>query len=97
MRMFYFLNKPEEALQCFKNPDLDGFFDQLMSYQILMDLLFINGKYDEVLEVFEIIRAKQIQTAKFPKQAVVLTLASLYKKVNYVFFLNITNVRIKLS
>ncbi|XP_044735137.1 pentatricopeptide repeat-containing protein 2, mitochondrial-like [Chrysoperla carnea] len=80
MRMFYFLNKPEEALQCFKNPDLDGFFDQLMSYQILMDLLFINGKYDDVLEVFEIIRAKQIQTAKFPKQAVVLTLASLYKK-----------------
>lgn len=67
-------------MQLFKNPDLDGFFDQLISYQILMDLLFKNNKYDQVLEVFEIIKSKQIQNAKYPKHAVVLTLAALYKQ-----------------
>lgn len=56
-------------------------FNQLMSYQILLDLLYINGKYKEVLEAFEIIKERQIQGAKYPKNVVVLVYASLYKMV----------------
>lgn len=82
MRMFHNLNKPDEALQCFKSPELKGFFDQLMSYQILLDLLYDNGKYKEMLEVFEIIKERQIEGTKYPRNIVVLTFAACYKLNN---------------
>lgn len=69
-------------MQCFKAPELNGFFDQLISYQILLDLLYENKKYNEVLEAFELIKAKQIEGMKYPKNAVVLVYASLYKMVS---------------
>ncbi|KAF6200678.1 hypothetical protein GE061_005121 [Apolygus lucorum] len=80
MRMYYFLNQPLEALEVFKDPKLDGFFDQLVTFQILMDLLLKNGHFDEVLEVFEHVRGQQLQGAKFPKNTVVLAFAACYKK-----------------
>uniref|UniRef100_A0A0K8T303 Pentatricopeptide repeat-containing protein 2 n=1 Tax=Lygus hesperus TaxID=30085 RepID=A0A0K8T303_LYGHE len=80
MRMYYFLNQPQEALEAFKDPSLDGFFDQLVTFQVLMDLLLKNEMYDEVLEVFEHVKGKQLQGAKFPKNAVVLAFAACYKK-----------------
>lgn len=79
MRMFYLLNKPEEALQCFKATELDGIFDQLITYQILLDLLYENQKYENMLEVFELIKNKQIDGIKFAKNVIVLTYAALYK------------------
>lgn len=69
------------------NPEMDGFFDQLMSFQILMDLLLKNEMYEEVIQVFDVIQKKQVQGSKFPKNAVVLVLAACYKlvsKQNYV-------------
>ncbi|GLV39758.1 hypothetical protein CBL_08176 [Carabus blaptoides fortunei] len=80
MRMFYFLNEPDAALKCFKTPELQGFFDQLMSYQLLLDLLYENARYDDVIETFELIKSKQIQGTKYPKNIVVLTMAACYKQ-----------------
>lgn len=79
MRMYYFVNRPKEAYEIFMNPEMDGFFDQLMSFHILMDLLFKNEMYNEVIEVFDVIQKKQVQGSKFPKNAVVLVLAACYK------------------
>ncbi|KOB64272.1 putative pentatricopeptide repeat domain 2, partial [Operophtera brumata] len=53
MRMFYFLDAPKEALQ-------------LVSFQILMDLLYSNEMYDEMYRVFEKVKEKQINMSKYP-------------------------------
>lgn len=60
---------------------MQGFFDQLMSYQLLLDLLYENARYDDVIETFELIKSKQIQGTKYPKNIVVLTMAACYKQV----------------
>lgn len=67
----------------FNNPELDGFFNHLSSYQILMDLLFINEKFDKILEVYKSIQIKQLQVAKFPKGVMMLVFAACYKLVRY--------------
>jgi pentatricopeptide repeat domain-containing protein 2 len=79
MRMYYYLNKPDIALQVFNDPEMDGFFNHLSSYQILMDLLFINEKYDKILDVYKTIQVKQLQIAKFPKGVMMLVFAACYK------------------
>ncbi|KAJ8925625.1 hypothetical protein NQ315_009469 [Exocentrus adspersus] len=79
MRLFYVFNKADLALECFKSPEMAGFFDQLMSYQILLDLLYENQKYSEVLEVVDLIRSKQIEGTQYPRNIVVLALAACYK------------------
>lgn len=82
MRMFHIYKKPDLALECFKSPELNGIFDQLITYQILLDLLYETGKYQEILDTFDIIKAKQIQGAKFPRNSVVLAMAACYKMVS---------------
>src|SRR5699024_1301621 len=81
MRMFYVQGKADEALHCFKLPEFDGFFDQLITYQILMDLLYEKGKFQEMLEAFDIIKSRQIEGAKYPRNSVVLAMAACYKLV----------------
>lgn len=79
MRMFYHLNEVDAALQLFKDPKMEGFFDQLISFQLLLDMLYENKRYEEVLEIFDFIRAKQIQGGRYPKHSVVLAFAACYK------------------
>lgn len=79
MRLYYFLNKPDEALKVFKDSELEDFFAQLGTYQILMDLLYENSRYQEILDVFDIIKNRQHQDAKYPKNVVILTFAACYK------------------
>lgn len=79
MRLLHHLKDPESALALFKQEELNGFFDQLASYQVLFDLLFESGRHEDVLETFEVIQTRQVQGGRFPKHAVVLTLASCYK------------------
>lgn len=69
----------------FNDPEMDGFFNHLSSYQILMDLLFINGKYDQILDVYKSIQEKQLQIAKFPKGVMMLVFAACYKLVRFSF------------
>ncbi|CAG9123777.1 unnamed protein product [Plutella xylostella] len=80
MRMFHFLDAPNEALQCFFDPANNGFFDQLISFQILLDLLYNHEMYEEMYKVFEKVQEKQINMTKFPKYPVVLVFAACYKQ-----------------
>lgn len=61
---------------------MDNFFDQVVTYQILMDLLLKNEMYDEVMQIMDNVKDKQLQGSRFPRTAVVLTMAAAYKKVN---------------
>nr|XP_022920793.1 pentatricopeptide repeat-containing protein 2, mitochondrial-like [Onthophagus taurus] len=79
MRMFYKLNKPNEALECYKSPELTGFFDQLMSHQVLFDLLYENKMYNEMLDLYNLVKEKQIESLKWARSLVVLTMAACYK------------------
>lgn len=63
--------------------DLNGIFDQQISFQLLLDLLFINGRYKEMLDVFEVISSRQLEGHKYPKNVVVLALAACYKLVSF--------------
>lgn len=69
--------------QAFLNPDLETFFDQIASYQILMDLLLKNEMYDDVMQIMDIVKDKQISGSRFPRNVVVLAMAAAYKKVSY--------------
>jgi pentatricopeptide repeat domain-containing protein 2 len=79
MRMYHHLGQPANALEVFKDPELEGFFDQLTSYQVLCDLLYRNAMYQDVLDVFEIIKKKQLQGQKFPRNVSILVFAACYK------------------
>ncbi|KAK7579627.1 hypothetical protein V9T40_000256 [Parthenolecanium corni] len=81
MRMYYLFNKPDEALQAYYNPKLDGFFDHLSAHVILFDLLFINGKYEEIIELYEKVKQKQLFFGKYPRSLMILLFASCYKIV----------------
>ncbi|KAJ6643162.1 Pentatricopeptide repeat-containing protein 2, mitochondrial [Pseudolycoriella hygida] len=80
MRFFHHVNNPDLALKLFKDPQFDGFFDQLMTYQILVDMLYEAGRYNDVIEVFGIIRSRQIQGGIFPRHVVTLVFAACYKE-----------------
>ncbi|XP_045452426.1 pentatricopeptide repeat-containing protein 2, mitochondrial-like [Melitaea cinxia] len=80
MRMFHFLDAPNEALQCFEDPDNDGFFDQLVSYQILLDLLYNHEMYDDMYKVFQRVQEKQLNMTKYPKYPFVLIMAACYRQ-----------------
>lgn len=54
-----------------------------MSFQLLLDLLYENQRYDEILKTFELIKEKQIHGTKYPKNIIVLVMATLYKMVRY--------------
>ncbi|XP_044746100.1 pentatricopeptide repeat-containing protein 2, mitochondrial-like [Coccinella septempunctata] len=80
MRMFHVLNKPQLAIECFQDTEnFPGFFDQLVSFQTYLDLLYNNGMYKEVLEGFQQIEQKQLEGALFPRNSFVIALAACYK------------------
>ncbi|XKL68458.1 hypothetical protein PGB90_003949 [Kerria lacca] len=79
MRMYHYLNRPEEALKIYYDEQLEGFFDQLSSVIILMDLLYENKKYSDIIELYKTFRNKQLSFGKYPKSIMVLIFASCYK------------------
>ncbi|XP_068245860.1 pentatricopeptide repeat-containing protein 2, mitochondrial-like [Palaemon carinicauda] len=79
MRMFHYLNQPEYMLQALRSKELEGFFDQIISYQLAMDLLFKHGMYQEVIDVFEELQEKRLNGIKYPKNCLTLSLAACYK------------------
>lgn len=79
MRMFYHLEDIDTALQCFKDNKFAEFFNQMISYQLLLDLLYNNGRYQDVLDVFEIMKERRTGNNFYPKFSMVLVYAALYK------------------
>ncbi|XP_063700900.1 pentatricopeptide repeat-containing protein 2, mitochondrial-like [Culicoides brevitarsis] len=78
MRMFYFFDDPDTALQVFRDPNCEGLFNQWSSYQILCDLLYKKGRYQDVLDVYDIVKKNTVD-ASFPKHTIILVLGSCYK------------------
>lgn len=56
----------------------------MISYQILADLLYNEGRYQEVIDVFQMIRSRQIQGGMYPKHVVLLVFAACYKQVELI-------------
>lgn len=79
MRLFHHLKDSQTALELFKDETLGGFFDQLGTYQILLDLLFEKGQYQEILDTFDIIQSRQLQGSRYPKHGIILVFAACYK------------------
>ncbi|GIX98257.1 pentatricopeptide repeat-containing protein 2, mitochondrial [Caerostris darwini] len=79
LRLFYHLQKTDLMGEVFNDPELDGFFDQLKSYLLCMNLCFKNGKYSEVIKSFEECQQKKLGDSKFPREVVVLTTGACYK------------------
>ncbi|XP_036166252.1 pentatricopeptide repeat-containing protein 2, mitochondrial isoform X1 [Myotis myotis] len=76
MRLCYELDLEESAVELIKDQQLRGFFSDSTSFNILMDMLFIKGKYKSALEV--LIEMKN-QDVKFSKDTYVLAFAICYK------------------
>ncbi|XP_036765768.1 pentatricopeptide repeat-containing protein 2, mitochondrial isoform X1 [Manis pentadactyla] len=76
IRLCYELDLEESAVELIKDQRLQGFFSDSTSFNILMNMLFIKGKYKSALEV--LIEMKN-QDVKFNKNTYVLALAICYK------------------
>lgn len=81
MRTFYYLDEPDLAYTAFKDPKFENFFDQLISCQILLSLLYKHGKYAEMREVYDIIKDKHIDQYGYPRNSLILVMAACYKEV----------------
>uniref|UniRef100_A0A2K5PY44 Pentatricopeptide repeat-containing protein 2, mitochondrial n=1 Tax=Cebus imitator TaxID=2715852 RepID=A0A2K5PY44_CEBIM len=76
MRLCYELDLEESAVELMKDQHLQGFFSDSTSFSILMDMLFIKGKYKSALEV--LVEMKN-QDVKFTIDTYVLAFAICYK------------------
>ena len=81
MRAFYYLDLPDVALEAFKDPELQGFFDQLTSYQVLLTLLYNHKRYSDMREVYDLIKKKYTGGIMHPQNSVLLVLAACYLEV----------------
>ncbi|ROT80662.1 putative pentatricopeptide repeat-containing protein 2, mitochondrial-like [Penaeus vannamei] len=79
MRMLHHLDCPDVAIQALKSEELDGFFDQLASYQLALDLLYEKERYEDVIDVFRDLQNKRLQGTKFPKNCFMIAIAACYK------------------
>ncbi|CAG0883083.1 unnamed protein product [Cyprideis torosa] len=79
MRMFYGLEMPQKAYELILDKELDGFFNQIVSYNVCMDALYKAGMYKEVLDLFDDIRMKEFCRERFPKSPTNLAFAAAYK------------------
>ncbi|KAF3821744.1 hypothetical protein GH733_009786, partial [Mirounga leonina] len=85
MRLCYELDLEESAVELIKDQHLRGFFSDSTSFNILIDMLFIKGKYSSALEV--LIEMKS-QDVKFNKDTYVLAFAICYKLVHDIYLLS---------
>ncbi|XP_014662899.1 PREDICTED: uncharacterized protein LOC106805710 [Priapulus caudatus] len=72
MRMFLLTQETLEALEAMKSPELEGFFDQVSSFFILMDLLYKHELYQEVLDTYQLLRGRELERARYPRDCIIL-------------------------
>lgn len=65
--------------QCFNDNIMRSLFTEDICYQILMDLLYENGKYDDVLQIFNEI--KSFEKMRNRENINVIVLATYYRMV----------------
>ncbi|XP_008836696.1 pentatricopeptide repeat-containing protein 2, mitochondrial isoform X4 [Nannospalax galili] len=76
MRLCYELDLEESAMELIKDKHLQGFFVDSTSFNILMDILFIKGKYESAMEVLAEMRKQDVRLSK---DSYVLAFAICYK------------------
>lgn len=52
----------------------------MMSYQILLDLLYEQGRYADVRRIYDVIRSRQLENGRYPKHCVVIVFGACYKE-----------------
>ncbi|XP_072746083.1 pentatricopeptide repeat-containing protein 2, mitochondrial [Anoplolepis gracilipes] len=80
MRTFYYLDEPDLALLAFKDPQFEDFFGQIVTYQILLSLLYKHEKYTEMRDVYNIIKTKNLNLSGYPGSLLILVMAACYKE-----------------
>jgi len=80
MRLFHYIDNADIALKLFKDPEFKVFFDQLLSCQILLDMLYEQGRYHDAIEVFDIVRSRKVEGGLNPRHVVLLVFAACYKE-----------------
>ncbi|XP_057320441.1 pentatricopeptide repeat-containing protein 2, mitochondrial-like [Microplitis mediator] len=80
MRALHYMNEPDIALDLFMNTKYDEFFNQLSSFLVLLDLLYENKKYKEVLNAYDKIKLKFVSGISHPKLVINLVAVSCYKE-----------------
>ncbi|XP_031617089.1 pentatricopeptide repeat-containing protein 2, mitochondrial-like [Contarinia nasturtii] len=79
MRLFYFLNLPDEAVTLFRDPDVKECFHQMETYKVLLSLLYENKRYEEVIDLYKQIKLRLDAFELKPSQTVdCLLFASCY-------------------
>ncbi|XP_054434217.1 pentatricopeptide repeat-containing protein 2, mitochondrial [Pteronotus mesoamericanus] len=76
MRLCYELDLEESAVELVRDQHLRGFFSDSTSFNLLMNMLFIKGKYKSALEVLVEMKNQEV---KFSKDTYVLAFAICYK------------------
>eukprot|EP00070_Physeter_catodon_P041873 XP_028348767.1 pentatricopeptide repeat-containing protein 2, mitochondrial isoform X3 [Physeter catodon] len=83
MRLCYELHLEETAVELIKDQHLRGFFSDSTSFNILMDMLFIKGKYKThswlLTGALEVLIEMKNQDVKFNKDTYLLAFAICYK------------------
>ncbi|XP_059620064.1 pentatricopeptide repeat-containing protein 2, mitochondrial-like [Phlebotomus argentipes] len=77
MRMFYSMGNIDVPLELIRNPDFKGFFDQVVTQQIMMDMLYEKGEYQQVLDLYT--NCSKNESLRGHRHLVVLVMASCYK------------------
>lgn len=79
MRLFHYMRKHELVAEFSKDSEIAGFFDQLKSYLLCMDLYFKSNMYEQVLHAFDELQSKQLADTKYPRDPLVLAAGACYK------------------
>ncbi|GAB6028537.1 hypothetical protein CHUAL_002684 [Chamberlinius hualienensis] len=79
MRCLHHFGMEQIVYQLITDSNCGSFFDQISTYVLAMDILFKKEKYDEVVELFEQLKVKQLRSSTFHRDSVILYLAALYK------------------
>ncbi|XP_046817804.1 pentatricopeptide repeat-containing protein 2, mitochondrial-like [Vespa crabro] len=80
MRAFNYVNRPDLALSTFLDPNLTSFFNQSMSYTVLMTSLYNHKMYSEVRKVFDIYKKNSLNNERFPRLPTIATAAACYQE-----------------
>ncbi|XP_031617531.1 pentatricopeptide repeat-containing protein 2, mitochondrial-like [Contarinia nasturtii] len=79
MRAFHYLNMPVEAIKFFDDKIIGQLFTDNIGHQVLLDMLYENKKYDDVLRVYESLDKRGHLRGNNRRHLDVIVLATYYR------------------
>lgn len=76
MRLLHHFNQPDLALRLIRDETLDSFLAQVNSFILVMNLLYKNQRYEECMDVFDLIRTRECFVVKYPLDCVTQFMAA---------------------